>query len=205
MLFRSCDFETQGFYDCLAWCKAWGGDGSTPDAPETTLVKLTSIRGIDQLAGQSEYIAQNWFDEPGYTYAGFPTESGSGSAYQVLSSLGLGQQCSDLDGARAFLEFCFSYSQDGELPANFQRLQSELTAYQTAAPDGAENTVSEADATQFYDLLDSITVLEGPDGALAEIIKEETAAYFAGSMTAEQAAQNIQSRASIYLQEHRRA
>lgn len=201
----TCDFETQGFYDCLAWCKAWGGDGSTPDAPETTLVKLTSIRGIDQLAGQSEYIAQNWFDEPGYTYAGFPTESGSGSAYQVLSSLGLGQQCSDLDGARAFLEFCFSYSQDGELPANFQRLQSELTAYQTAAPDGAENTVSEADAAQFYDLLDSITVLEGPDGALAEIIKEEAAAYFAGSMTAEQAAQNIQSRASIYLQEHRRA
>lgn len=32
------------------------------------------------------------------------------------------QQCSDLDGARAFFEFCFSYSQDGELPANFQRL-----------------------------------------------------------------------------------
>lgn len=84
-------------------------------------------------------------------------------------------------------------------------MQSELTAYQTAAPDGAENTVSEADAAQFYDLLDSITVLEGPDGALAEIIKEEAAAYFAGSMTAEQAAQNIQSRASIYLQEHRRA
>ena len=48
-------------------------------------------------------------------------------------------------------------------------------------------------------------MLEGPDGALAEIIKEEAAAYFAGSMTAEQAAQNIQSRASIYLQEHRRA
>ena len=143
--------------------------------------------------------------EASISLLGFPTESGSGSAYQVLSSLGLGQQCSDLDGARAFFEFCFSYSQDGELPANFQRLQSELTAYQTAAPDGAENTVSEADAAQFYDLLDSITVLEGPDGALAEIIKEEAAAYFAGSMTAEQAAQNIQSRASIYLQEHRRA
>ena len=201
----TCDFETQGFYDCLAWCKTWGGDGSTPEEQETTLVKITSIRGIGRLAGQSEYIAKNWFGEPGYTYAGFPTESGSGSAYQVLTSLGLGPQCSDPDGARTFFEFCFSYSQDGELPASFERLQSELAACKAAAPDGGEKTVSEEDAAQFYDLLDSITVLAGLDSQLTEIIQEEAAAYFAGSMTAEQAAQNIQSRASLYLQEHRRA
>ena len=201
----TCDFETQGFYDCLAWCKAWGGDGSTPEEAETTLVKLTSIRGVDQLAGRSEYIERNWFGEPGYTYAGFPTQSGSGSAYQVLSSLGLGQQCSDSDGAKAFFEFCFSYSQDGELPASSQRLQSELAAYKAADPDGGEKTVSEADAAQFYDLLDGITVLAGLDGQLSEIIQEEAAGYFAGSMTAEQAARNIQSRASLYLQEHSRA
>lgn len=201
----TCDFETQGFYDCLAWCKTWGGDGSTPEQPETTLVKLTSIRGVDQLAGRSDYIEKNWFGEPGYTYAGFPTQSGSGSAYQVLSGLGLGQQCSDPDGAKAFFEFCFSYSQDGGLPASFPRLQSELAAYKAPDPDGGEKTIGEADAAQFYDLLDGITVLAGLDGQLSEIIQEEAAGYFAGSMTAEQAAQNIQSRASIYLQEHRRA
>ena len=43
------------------------------------------------------------------------------------------------------------------------------------------------------------------DGQLTEILQEEAAGYFAGSMTAEQAARNIQSRASLYLQEHRRA
>ena len=201
----TCDFETQGFYDCLAWCKAWGGDGSTPEEPEMTLVKLTSIRGVDQLAGRSEYVEKNWFGEPGYTYAGFPAQSGSGSAYQVLSSLGLGQQCSDPDGAKAFFEFCFSYSQDGALPASFQRLQSELAAYRAADSDGGERTVSEADAAQFYELLNGITVLAGLDGQLTEILQEEAAGYFAGSMTAEQAARNIQSRASLYLQEHRRA
>ena len=201
----TCDFETQGFNDCLAWCKAWGGDGSTPEEPEMTLVKLTSIRGVDQLAGRSEYVEKNWFGEPGYTYAGFPAQSGSGSAYQVLSSLGLGQQCSDPDGAKAFFEFCFSYSQDGALPASFQRLQSELAAYRAADSDGGERTVSEADAAQFYELLNGITVLAGLDGQLTEILQEEAAGYFAGSMTAEQAARNIQSRASLYLQEHRRA
>ena len=200
----TCDFETQGFYDCLAWCKTWGGDGSTPEAQETTLVKITSIRGVDQLAGRSEYVEKNWFGEPGYTYAGFPAQSGSGSAYQVLSSLGLGRQCSDPDGAKAFFEFCFSYSQDGALPASFQRLQSELAAYRAADPDGGERTISEADAAQFYELLNGITVLAGLDGQLTEILQEEAAGYFAGSMTAEQAARNIQSRASLYLQEHRR-
>ena len=201
----TCDFETQGFYDCLAWCKTWGGDGSTPETQEPTLVKLTSIRGVDQLAGRSEYIEKNWFGEPGYTYAGFPTQSGSGSAYQVLSSLGLGPQCSDTDGAKVFFEFCFSYPQDGGLPASFPRLQSELAAYQAADPDGGEKVVSAADAAQFYGLLNGITVLAGLDGQLSGIIQEEAAGYFAGSMTAEQTARNIQSRASLYLQERRRA
>ena len=109
------------------------------------------------------------------------------------------------DGAKAFLEFCFSYSQDGALPADFKRLQAELAAYQSADPDSRAETVSEADAAQFNDLLDGITVLAGLDGQLTGIIQEEAAGYFAGSMTAEQAARNIQSRARIYLQERRRA
>ena len=200
----TCSFETQGFYDCLAWCKTWGGNGSTPDVQETTLVKLTSLRGVDQLAGRSEFVAKNWFGEPGYAYAGFPTEQGNGSAYQLLSSLGPGAQCRDLDGARAFFAFCFSYSQDGALPAGMQLLRSQLAAYQTADPGSGSETISEADTAQFYALLDSTTVLAGLDGQLAEILREEAAAYFAGSMTVEQAARNIQSRASIYLQEHRR-
>lgn len=82
------------------------GDGSTPEEPEMTLVKLTSMPGVTSCRA-SEYVEKNWFGEPGYTYAGFPAQSGSGSAYQILSSLGLGQQCSDPDGAKAFFEFCF--------------------------------------------------------------------------------------------------
>ena len=58
---------------------------------------------------------------------------------------------------------------------------------------------------RFYELLNGITVLAELDGQLTEILQEEAAGYFAGSMTAEQAARNIQSRASLYLQEHRRA
>ena len=39
------------------------------------------------------------------------------------------------------------------------------------------------------------------DRSLEDILREEAAAYFAGGCTAQQAAKNIQSRASLYLQE----
>ena len=48
-------------------------------------------------------------------------------------------------------------------------------------------------------------MLAGLDGQLTGIIQEEAAGYFAGSMTAEQAARNMQSCARIYLQERGRA
>lgn len=66
---------------------------------------------------------------------------------------------------------------------------------------GEIKQVSEADAEQFYTLLDSIAILEGLDAPLSEILSEGADAYFAGGCTAEQAAKNIQSRASLYLQE----
>ena len=66
---------------------------------------------------------------------------------------------------------------------------------------GEVKQISEADAEQFYTLLDSISVLEGLDAPLIDILSEEADIYFAGGCTAEQAAEKIQSRASLYLQE----
>ena len=57
----------------------------------------------------------------------------------------------------------------------------------------------------FFEKQKLIDWVRGAKSKSIDEIKEEAAAYFAGSMTAEQAAQNIQSRANIYLQEHRRA
>lgn len=115
----TCRFDSQEFCDYLTWCKRWGGDGSTPDSPETTLVGLGWISSVSWLAGRGEYYAKTW-GEQGYTYAGFPVESGSGSAYNILTSLGLGPQCSDLDGAKAFFAFCFSYQQENRIPGKFR-------------------------------------------------------------------------------------
>ena len=201
----TCDFETQDFYDYLAWCRGWGGDGSTPDAQERTLVTLSWTNSIGQLAGRSNAAVEYWFGEPDYTYIGFPTADGSvGSGYRIRSALAVSPQCTASDGAKAFLTFCFSYSQDDALPANAALLRSEIGEYLAGNRTNWHGEVlelSQKDADQFCALLDETTVLEGLDPALEQILSEEAAVYFAGGCTAEQAAAAIQSRASLYLKE----
>lgn len=198
----TCRFETQEFIDILDWCKNWGGDGSTPEAPEKTLMKLGWISSLSWLASRED-IAKEWFDGAGYTYAGYPVGEG-GSAYLVLTSLGVSTSCQNLAGAKAFLAYCFSGKQESGLPANMEVLREELAQYKLGNRTnwyGEPETISEADEEKFMELLGSVTVLEGMDKSLEDILSEEANAYFAGAATAEQTARTIQSRASLYLQE----
>ncbi len=198
----TCNFETQEFYDLLDWCKRWGGDGSTPETPEKTLLKRGWISSLSWLSGRED-IAKEWFDGAGYTYAGYPVGSG-GSAYLVLTSLGVSASCRDMGGAKALLEYCFSCEQEGGLSANMDVLRKEFAQYKLGNRTdwyGNPETITDADEAKFMELLNSITVLEGMDKPLEDILREEADAYFAGGCTAQQAAKNIQSRASLYLQE----
>ena len=198
----TCRFETQEFINILDWCKNWGGDGSTPEAPEKTLMKLGWISSLSWLASRGD-TAKTWFDGAGYTYAGYPVGEG-GSAYLVLTSLGVSTSCQNLAGAKAFLAYCFSGKQESGLPANMEVLREELAQYKAGNRTdwyGEVENISEADEAKFLELLSSVTVLEGMDQALENILSEEADAYFAGAATAQQAAKIIQSRASLYLQE----
>lgn len=66
---------------------------------------------------------------------------------------------------------------------------------------GNAETISDADEEKFLDLLNSVSVLEGMDKPLEDILCEEADVYFAGGCTAQQAAKTIQSRTSVYLLE----
>ena len=103
------------------------------------------------------------------------------------------------------MKYCFGYSaQSFGLPASYPLLQSEMDDYMAGGRTdwrGDVEIISPADAEQFYDLLDSITILEGLDASLETILCEEASVYFSGGCTAEQAAKNIQSRANVYLSE----
>ena len=109
-----------------------------------------------------------------------------------------------MEGARAVLEYCFSYVQAETIPANYALLCAELGEYIAGNRTdwrGEVQQVSEADAAQLDALLHSVSILEGLDAPLAQILQEEASVYFAGTIGAEQAAENIQNRASLYLKE----
>jgi ABC-type glycerol-3-phosphate transport system substrate-binding protein len=53
----------------------------------------------------------------------------------------------------------------------------------------------------FWELLDKANGVYEANPSLMEIVWSEAQAYFAGDKTAEQAAENIQSRVSLYLAE----
>ena len=112
--------------------------------------------------------------------------------------------CRDMGGAKALLEYCFSCEQESGLPANMDALRKEFVQYKLGNRTdwyGNPETITDADEAKFMELLNSITVLEGMDKPLEDILCEEADVYFAGGCTAQQAAKNIQSRASLYLQE----
>ncbi len=201
----TCDFVQQSFYDFLTWCKTWGGDGSIPPAPEQELLRIWQIESLEWLDRRSEIVQESWFGEPEYTYVGFPTADGSiGSGYRVRTSLAVSPQCKDAEAAKAVLEYCFSYVRAESIPANYVLLQTELGEYIAGNRTdwrGEVQQVSEADAAQFDELLHSVSILEGLDAPLAQILQEEASAFFAGTITAEQTAENIQDRASLYLKE----
>ena len=57
------------------------------------------------------------------------------------------------------------------------------------------------EAAELTAYIDGITVCGIPDEFIYNIVEEETARYFAGDCTAEDAARIIQSRVSLYLAE----
>ena len=57
------------------------------------------------------------------------------------------------------------------------------------------------EAAELTAYIDGITVCGIPDDFIYNIVEEETARYFAGDCTAEDAARMIQSRVSLYLAE----
>jgi hypothetical protein len=62
---------------------------------------------------------------------------------------------------------------------------------------------TDADNAYIYDIMDNIGGVIRTDTELMKIIEEETAAFFAGSKTAEECAKLIQNRASTYVAESR--
>lgn len=201
-----CAFDTPEFAEVLQFCKDWGTDGEISMTPERPVMKFEHITTAQRTGALGELYHDT------YCYVGFPTENGNGSMFDVTMCFALSGMTEKPDGAWAFLQFAMqrlSQSSGAELqglaglPASMRALQTRLTFLVETGDTflGDTTKIKPSDAEQFLALVDETTVLGSANEEIRQIIEAESAAFFAGTRTAPEAAQLIQNRVALYLHE----
>jgi hypothetical protein len=164
------------------------------------------------------------------TFVGFPTESKNGNAFQLYGGLSMSSSCTEKDGAWQFMRTMLTedYQKENtwDFPTNQsvfdQKLEEAMTPVYYTDPETGEQVeqsqgswgwgedlvveiyaLTQEDADQFLDLINSTNRVYSYDEDIMEIINDEAAAYIAGQKSAEDTAAMIQSRVSLYVNEQR--
>lgn len=81
------------------------------------------------------------------------------------------------------------------LPVNDPVLQTQLAGLLE------KEAITQREIELFYQLVDGLRTADYPTATVEQIIREELAPYLAGDATEDEAAERIQSRVYLYLQE----
>jgi hypothetical protein len=192
---------------------------------DRTLIELVRIDDLRHIVS----LEKPEFGEP-VTFLGIPNNTGgSGILARPRLETAIMSDAQNPEGAWEFVKGLFTYSNYfvknmGYPPlAKFPVLMTELNIaaekatippYETSyngerfprmnwlgpnLSNQPDNT--EADNAKMFALFDSIDGIDRSIPAIENIIKEETAAYYAGGKSAEETAKIIQNRATTYLEE----
>ena len=209
----SCRFDSPAFLHWLELMKTMPDGGQYNEEP-----KLMNI--CYDLAGDASW-GEHYMMKGDYAIAGFPETEGTGSYFLKLGSspsewrgtmgqntrLGIMAASQKQAGAwrfvRTLMEGAQTVSLDNGIPvfkASFERaLESAVTDEHSDRFDIDYFTA--ADADKLREQVYGSTKLVDTDPGLCDIIRAEARRYLGGQLSAEEAAQNIQSRASVYIAE----
>ncbi|MEG1108892.1 MAG: extracellular solute-binding protein [Oscillospiraceae bacterium] len=198
----SCNFNSPGFVELLELCGKRTNSGEGAAIDDKALLNLELVQGLLRVSG----INANFGGD--YCFAGFPTETGNGSMFQLELKLGISQQSKNKEGAWEFLRFALGEKgQEANVGTGFFASQASFTkALDAALKDGisvndTKRQFSQEDARKLWTLVNDTTLLSGDNLTVLSIITEEANAYFAGVRSAKDAAELIQNRVAIYLAE----
>ena len=155
-------------------------------------------------------------------FKGYPSDSGNGSALIPVLRLGITRNCSDPDAAWAFLrwlllpEFQNTVAEQA-LPLREETLKElatkacEPSPYANTAPYLSDLTeeqldywrrgLTEQECEQVMLAIHAADRLMQPDPTLQTILDEEASAYYAGVRSAREAAELMDNRIQLYLDE----
>lgn len=203
----------------------WESDMARIKRGEQTLLQ---INVSDFIYGFAE--AKYAFGETNTTYIGFPVAEGNGHVASFDTGLAMSATCKNKDGAWAFIRTILTEDYQNEnawaIPTNQKVFDEELKEactpeYYTDPVTGEQveqskggigwgdgevlevYALSESDAQAIRDLVNAVDRTTNYDESILDIIVEEAAPFFAGQKTAQQAAELIQSRMSLYVNEQK--
>lgn len=176
----------------------------------------------------SKYEIKNFLnlyvEDNGIVKVGYPTESGSGAVLSLDGGVAISDKCQDKDGAWAFLKTLL----EDDFQKNQWSLPVTVSAFDSVMEEAKEpeyymekgekvyvdstgyigeteyklDDITDEQIQEFKDYINGASMVSTTyDSDLMDIVTEEAAAFFAGDKSADEVADLIQSRASIYLGE----
>ena len=160
-------------------------------------------------------------------FNGYPTDNGGESFITMKMQIAMNKNCKHKDAAWEFMKSFYDDDYQNKLKQDFPIKLSALEAKAVKAQEspyylksngkkeytghtyivGTEeiqlDELSAGEVNTVLDFIKSITDVTTSETTISNIIEEEAGAYYAGQKTAEEVADIIQSRVSIYLSETR--
>jgi ABC-type glycerol-3-phosphate transport system substrate-binding protein len=217
---KQCYFNTEEFVRLLEFCRKQGRP-MQPYENVPTEEHAAQLRDGSALAYQL-YGDLNVFSHrlaalgDGYKIIGYPTDRGSGSYINNYDCLAVTATAAEYEAACDFLQYLMSDRVQRRTMNTSSVRRDILAAYVVENPGSSEeprfqlmkngriNLAGRPDGSSF--LPEYMEIMEKgvaypSDGPIWRIVSEEAGAYFAGDKSAEEAAEIIQRRVWLYLNE----
>lgn len=192
----SCSFDSDSFKAQLQLLKLQEAAKAEP-FPCNGLLYYDVIADVGTIA----YNAERYLLPPmeQYVFCGYPSDHADGSVLHFSELFSINANSNQKSGAYAFLRYLLTQpcqeTMRLRLPVNDPVLQTQL------AGQLEKEAITQREIELFYQLVDGLRTADYPTDTVEQIIREELAPYLAGDATEDEAAERIQSRVYLYLQE----
>lgn len=198
----TCSFDSEDYISLLEECAAAASEfGSDSAALYNSLLQFELLQNLIRVST----ISSNYGGD--YAYVGAPNETTNGSMFSPDLCFTISSASEHKDAAWQLVRSCLSEEHQSALSGGFPASAQALDALiDDAVANGVhyyeyEYELDEADAAKLRGLISETQTAQDAYPAVLNIMAEDAAQFFAGQITAEQAAVYTQNRVSTWLAE----
>lgn len=198
----TCSFDNEDYISLLEECAAAASEfGSDSAALYNSLLQFELLQNLIRVST----ISSNYGGD--YAYVGAPNETTNGSMFSPDLCFAISSASGKKDAAWQLVRSCLS---DEHQQMNITSFPTSACVLDAMINDAVKNGVhyyeyeyelDEADAAKLRGLISETQTVQDAYPAVLNIMAEDAAQFFAGQITAEQAAVYTQNRVSTWLAE----